>query len=478
MMRFQDGRLDGSRVKFCSINHSQLDTEVFFLLPSIFPNLKKLTFPYTSYEGLYPADIAVVYGLKDTLEVCGRYVGDCVFTLLPLYEFTQLTQLVLNASCYQQSWKYLKNIPNLTSLALCGFMVDLAFLENLHLHAHKLKQLVMFDTHLVFSVIREPAKIEPTLCLHDFQMFTINDFCDHNSHVLQYIVLKYPNIKSLQLYNKDNIITPRRNEAFLESLKQLINHLDNFKVNFYLMEEHATAITHLVGRGFHTIFPDILNLGRHRRRIRRLCMENITTLSFPIVYIPYIYNKKGHFPHIKHLRLFDPGFPSVDDQCIKLDALLFSYSGLETLDIHCDYTTIAIEATPCIYSSLYHLKLQVLTIQPSTFDFIRNSLPNLTECYLGTKLKSSSFRLELPDHTFHLLTLDLFWSDHHEKRWKIVYKIKTQDGSRKFKYLHRGAYDVKVTENRGIDFGYFRGGCVEIACKRLLQLKHNKCTLL
>ncbi|KAI8878193.1 hypothetical protein K501DRAFT_277744 [Backusella circina FSU 941] len=479
MTRFRDGTLDGSRVKSCCLGRGQFEAEILFQLPIIFPNLKQLTFRHR--KALYLGDIAAVYGLRTRLEMCGRYVGDCAFVLLPLYVFPALRHLVLNASCYhqqqQQGWKYLENVPNLESLALCEFHIDVVFLESLHRHATKLKKLVMLDAQLHFNEIRNPNSIEAAPHLNDFQMRTVNDFCDGNSHLIQYLILKYPNIKSLQLYNRDSLIVPQRNETFLESLKQLIGQLDELKINFYLMEKPLTAITHLVGRDFGMIFPDLLYIGNHQRLIRQLYRE-VTRLSLPTVYLPHIYHRGSHLPHIKELRLFSPGFPPVGDACIRLDELLLTYSGLETLDIHCEYTKVTARTGGTISSPLRHLKLMVLTINRATLDFLYESLPNLTELYLGTRQKQRSFQLILPEHTLQTLSLNLFWPDHDKKRWKLIYSIRTEDGLKKFKYLHRGRDNVRVTEKGGMDLGYFKTGCVEIVCKRLFELKHENHSLI
>ncbi|KAI8879053.1 hypothetical protein K501DRAFT_25934 [Backusella circina FSU 941] len=502
MQRFKNGELDGSKVKTLSMKLQFAQENYLPQIPTIFPNLKEL---YTGESTFFDpeiehADLERVKVLKDKLEVHDiRRCHKLIPLLIQDVPFTRLSFLSLDEFYFTKKgyvdinlFSCLKNLPSLEILKLGWFKVNINFMEKLHQKCPKLKTLVFKYTELEMnSDDHISPSIEPANNLLSFKMKGNIKFYDQNYLLLQYIDKKYPNLKSLDMNSlmriprsntpiDEGVLTYRTyHQRLPEFMTRVMPRLLSVKIEPKLFENFIGSMRpislHLTSIGFYSSKNkyDMFKTLKDLRFIQSLTF--LTTLLIELKHTKYICHKSIILPNIKSIYLF--GSNRLNGLYLELDKFLFTFNGVETLDIKSDKCKIAISDTTKYntfkYPRLKRLELHVKDVEPKVKSYINNCLPNVNELSWKTSEKSGEYKFDFPQHTFKLFHLFVFrssFSYNPKEIWKVQYNILTETGKKTINCLKSGPLDVRVTQ----DQFYLCNVEVEIICKNIWQLSDDR----
>jgi hypothetical protein len=492
---FKNNIHDGSKVKKLKIDLYHTQKYNLSQLSDIFPQVAELNTGQCRQlaRKMENNDIEAATGLKEKLEKFDiMNCHESITILIEKYPFRHLEYLSLRPTVYKSKKDYsidifccLKNAPALESLKLDGFSISLSFFENIHESSPRLKSLELYSTKL--NIINEqlPSPIVPSHSLVSFIMTKNHEFFDRNCLLLEYIIQKYPRLKTLdfefwfilpgidrfveEIYHTDRAYRQRLPELMplimprIKTLKTRPTVFDNFINIMSPISSHLEEITYYTCLGDHSIFRSLKDLFY----IQTLTL--LTSLSVQTRGTEYLFNDNMILPNIKHLSIFDKTHAK-EDPHLMLNQLLFTFRGLKTLVIESHTTRISVNDASDIYPSVIALRFAVPEVAPQVKAFIRTSLPHVTRIHWHTIENPRVSIFEFPKHTLSMFNL-VFFNERFKldpnRRCNIHYHISRDVGTKQLNYSVLGMHEKSVTEN---NFTYPVRIKVQIVCKELWHL--------
>jgi hypothetical protein len=219
----------GKLVKRLVVNLTDLPSQIFRILPGIFPNVQEfLNTGFFDVERTN-ADVQPFILWKDTLT---RYDSDGgyrpIVRFLEMTKFSKLTYLAISPFIGDATkvdeyeidiFECFKNAPALKQLKLSRCEISLSFLEKMHRLCPNLSKLKVNE--VVFLAKPDdvlPQKIEPATLFECLDLSGSVSMLDKKCLFLEYFLQKYPNLKTL------DIITPYYKSDMGVAIEILYNH--------------------------------------------------------------------------------------------------------------------------------------------------------------------------------------------------------------------------------------------------------------
>ncbi|KAI8887930.1 hypothetical protein K501DRAFT_268312 [Backusella circina FSU 941] len=499
---FKSNDIDSSQVKTLHIEFPVEKENRFYELPAIFPKLREIyTGACTKSSGKVKLnDAERIKSMNDKLRVYDtRDCHKAVLLLINKYRFNRITNLHLESSFFRSNNKFkldifqcISNTPSLATLCLEKFQINLDFFEKMHANNSSIRVLKLRCIKLVIDETELSQMIPPYRVLEALEI-TCGRFIDRDLLFVNYLVDKYLNLNSLDIDSwmliarastpdYHSVSTYRNYRPVLaDRILPLVARLDVLKIEPKLFENFfdsvGPSISHLTGIGIYSS-KDKFTMFKNMKELNFIrSLPFLTSLSVEAKHSNFLYNKKVTIPNIRHLNIF--GKMAFCNRSIALDKLLFTYNGLETLELKCKLAKIVVDATHSHdrYRNLQTLTLEAAEITPDVNKYLTDCLPNIKELYWKSLDYPSHYTFNLPNHSIHVLNICTIGYGGHSyfnqrMNCKTCYTLITQHDQR-LKYFINIDPDIKKVKDQDDDEIYNKVINVEVNCRDAWELKNG-----
>jgi hypothetical protein len=210
--KFGKGQYDGSHVRRLTFYIEEIHPKLFSKLPIIFPSiseLKQISHPY-NFPSVGSESQVLFENWKDTLKrydmsenSCGIIPSllSCSFSRLVHLELLPTYNTLTKQFTFSDVGRCVEHAPSLKTLVLRYFHINITCLEEIHSKTSTLKTLVLASGVIDLNSAVFPQCVLPCTSLQTFRVGYSTDIYDKRCMLLNYIILKYPNIQNLYLLN-------------------------------------------------------------------------------------------------------------------------------------------------------------------------------------------------------------------------------------------------------------------------------------